>query len=446
MRDIALVGALLVGLAMTTAYPFAGVILWTWISIQSPHQEAYSFSRSMPLNLIVATVTVLAWLLSRERKLPPNQFLTWSILIFLAWTTFNSFFAVAPDWSWPFWDRTWKTFALGLLIATLATNQVRIQAIIWTIVLSLFYFGVKGGLFTLINGGHDLVLGPEGTIIGDNNQLAVALLMTLPLANYLRRQSINPLVRALLATGMVLTLIAIFGTYSRGAMLGMAALAIVGLFRTHRPVLYLAAAGIIAYGLYHFMPDSFWDRMDTLKSLNTDASFHGRQVAWQVAYMFARDHFPWGAGFYGPQLDSVFHHYFPKEEAHAAHSIFFQVLGENGFGGLAIYLSMILGAFWKSFAIVRRCRGKPELEWASDLSKMIQMTLFVFCVAGAALSMAYYDVFIICALLLVSLDICCRSKEPAFFAERRPPIMAARQIPLTWQPHSYQPDSGHPRS
>jgi probable O-glycosylation ligase (exosortase A-associated) len=420
MRDIILVGAILIGLAVATAYPFSGVILWTWFAVQNPHQEAFSFSRELPLNFIIAAVTIFSWLLSRERKLPPNQFLIWAILIFLLWTTFNSFFSAAPDWSWQFWDRAWKTFALGLLIATMATTRVRIEAILWVVVLSLFYFGIKGGIFTLATGGVYKVVGPENTIIADNNQLALALLMGLPLANYFRRQTTNVAIKCALSVGMMLTLISVIGSYSRGAFLGLGALAIVGLLRTRRRLIYIAGAGIAAYGIAYFMPPAFWERIGTIQSPEADPSFHGREIAWQVAYLYARDHFPFGAGFYGPQLSSVFHAYFPGEQAHAAHSIFFQVLGEHGFIGLAIYLMILLGAFIKTFQIIRICRSRDDLRWLSDLGGMIQLSLFAFCVAGAALSMAYYDVFVICVSLLVPMSIICheasRTTQSSFSA------------------------------
>ena len=111
--------------------------------------------------------------------------------LFLAWTTLNTYFAFSPDWSWSYWDRTWKIFALGFLVAALATNRVRITALVWAMVLALFYYGVKGGIFTLMTGGSYRVFGPAHTIIRDNNQLALALLMSLPLANYLRVQTAN---------------------------------------------------------------------------------------------------------------------------------------------------------------------------------------------------------------------------------------------------------------
>jgi probable O-glycosylation ligase (exosortase A-associated) len=127
-------------------------------------------------------------------------------------------------------------------------------------------------------------------------------------------------------------------------------------------------------------------------------------VAWQVAYKYANDHFPFGAGFYGPQLPGIFHSYFPEEEPHAAHSIYFQVLGEHGYVGLAIYLMMIIGAFWSTVQIIRSTKDRPEFSWAGNLALMIQVSFVAFCVGGAALSMAYYDAFILCIGLLVPLQ------------------------------------------
>jgi probable O-glycosylation ligase (exosortase A-associated) len=418
MRDYLLVLGILGALGMALAYPFAGVILWAWFAIQNPHEEAYGFSQSLQLNLIIAVVTLGAWLLSRERKLPPGHFLIWTMMIFLVWMTFNSFFAYSPDWSWPYWSRTWKIFALGLLVATVATNRVRIHALIWTIVISLFYYGVKGGIFTLMTGGNYHVLGPEKSIISDNNQLALALLMSIPLANYLRQQSANRYVRWALSAGMAFTLISVVGSYSRGALVALAALGVFWWLRSRQKILYLVLTGVFAAGAFSFMPDAFWDRAGTIQTAQDDASFHGRVVAWQVAKDYADDHFPLGAGFYAPQLPGIFHHYFPDEEPHAAHSIYFQVLGEHGYPGLLIYLLMIAGAFWTTSRIIRRSRNVADMAWAGNLSLMIQNSLIAFCVGGAALSMAYYDVFLICIALLVPMSeivaVQSRSAAPAF--------------------------------
>jgi probable O-glycosylation ligase (exosortase A-associated) len=156
--------------------------------------------------------------------------------------------------------------------------------------------------------------------------------------------------------------------------------------------------------MLYFMPDSFYERLYSINSYSSDASVQGRFTAWQVAFDYARDHFPFGAGFYAPQLGKIYNLYFPDEMPHAAHSIYFQVLGEQGFAGLAIYLVIIAAAFWKCGRIMRACGADPELQWVRELASMIQLSLLVFCISGAALSMAYYDVFIICTAMLLPLS------------------------------------------
>jgi len=166
----------------------------------------------------------------------------------------------------------------------------------------------------------------------------------------------------------------------------------------HR-LLYLIFGAAIMVSIIHFMPQSFFDRVDTLHSISQDGSFQGRVMAWKVAFMYATEHFPFGAGFYGPQLNAIFQQYFPGEEAHAAHSIYFQVLGEHGFIGLGIYLAIILAALKCCWSIVRRTKRMKDI-WQHRLARMIQTSLMAFLVGGAALSMAYYDLFVVLALLL----------------------------------------------
>ena len=114
-------------------------------------------------------------------------------------------------------------------------------------------------------------------------------------------------------------------------------------------------------------------------------------MAWKEATYIAIDHFPFGAGFYAPQRPEIFHSYFPYAIPHAAHSIYFQVLGEHGFVGLALYLAVLVLALRNASIILRQTRNRPELEWAHDLANMMQIALIGYYVGGAALSMAYFD-------------------------------------------------------
>ena len=402
MRDIWLVAWMMLGLGFTFRFPFVGVLIWEWFSLMNPHMEAYGFSRSLPLNFILALATISSWLISKEPKRIPTHSIIVLLVLFLIWTTFNSFFAFNPDWSWQYWDRTWRIFFFGFVVAGLATNRARIDALIWVAVISLLYYGVKGGVFTIETGGVYKVYGPESSIIGDNNQLALALLMTLPLVEYLRTSvSYKPL-SWLLGLCLVLTGISVLGSYSRGAYIAMAAIAVLGLLKSRRRLIFIAGALAVACAAYFFAPPEIVDRMATIQSVDSDASFHGRWVAWQVAIKYATDHFPFGAGFYGPQLSGIFNSYFPGENAHAAHSIYFQALGEHGFIGLALYLALAAVSFavcWK----LARTPQQEETLWVRKLAGMIQISLFAFFVGGAALSMAYYDLFVILICILPQL-------------------------------------------
>lgn len=404
MRDMFFLLAAMVGIGATLFYPFAGVLVWTWLSVMSPQAETFGFARTLPLNLIVASATILGLIASKERKLPPSDWLIWLCGTFLVWCTLNGFAAVDPSWSWLYWDRTWRVFALGFLVATMAHGKIRLHALAWIIVVSLLYYGVKGGLFTILSGGGSNVYGPDGTIIGDNNHLALALLMTLPLANYLRSQSAKRWVSMSLMAGMALTVVAVLGTYSRGGFIGLVVLSIAAWLRFRNKMLYLLVAAAILVPSLYFMPASFFARLNSIDSYGTDSSFQGRVTAWHVAYNYARDHFPFGAGFYGPQRAEVFHSYFPNETLRAAHSIYFQVLGEQGFVGITLYLLVLIFAFIKSSRIMKASRRNPEKMWVGELAVMIQLGLLVFCLSGAALSMAYYDLLILYIAMLLLLQ------------------------------------------
>ncbi|EQD61099.1 O-antigen polymerase [mine drainage metagenome] len=76
---------------------------------------------------------------------------------------------------------------------------------------------------------------------------------------------------------------------------------------------------------------------------------------------------------------------------HAAHSIYFQVLGEHGFVGLFLFLA--IGFFtWRSGSwIIRETRGKPDLHWANTLARMLQVSQIAYATGAAFLSLAYFD-------------------------------------------------------
>ena len=405
MRDLALVLSFVFFLPLSIPFPFTGVLVWGWLSLMNPHREVYGFALGQPFNFAVAVVTIGAWLFSREPKRFPPGALPWLMVAFAIWMTLNSFFAVDPSWSWPLWERTIKIFVFVFLVMMMMNSKARIHAMVWVVVLSIGYFGVKGGLFTIASGGGARVFGPPDSILSDNNQLAVAIGAALPLVNYLRMHTANRWLRWGLAAAMAIQVITIFGTYSRGGVIALAAGASVFWLRSRHKMLYLTVGAVVLVAGLSVMPDSFWERMGSIGNAAQDSSFMGRVYAWRAALYYAIDHFPLGAGFAGPQLNAVFNHYFPDVGTHAAHSIYFQVLGEHGFPALGLYLLIIASAFRNTFVTIRHLRDRPGYGWAGDLARMSQVSLVTFCVGGGALSMAYYDGFFITVALTSALRV-----------------------------------------
>jgi len=395
MRDIVLLGAIIFFLGLAFRYPYAGLLTWGWLTIMNPHMLVYGFALGWPFNFGVALVTLAAWFFSREKMRWPGDALPWLMAALVAWMTFDSFFAVDGDWSWPLWDRTVKIYAFVFLCLAMINNKARIHAMVWIIVISIGFFGVKGGIFTIMKAGAYHVYGPDNTIISDNNQLALAVVMVLPLTYYLFEHTGNRWLRFGIALTFPLQIATVLGSYSRG---GLVALAVVlGFFwlRSRRKLLHLAVAAMLVLGALQAMPPAFFERVNSIDSVQTDESFQGRLTAWSVAYKYAVDHFPLGAGFAGPQRKPVYNSYYPDAETHAAHSIYFQVLGEHGFPALFIYLLIAALSLRNTRMVVKRCKDRPEMAWARDLATMTEVSLVGFYVGGAALSMAYYDGFLL---------------------------------------------------
>jgi probable O-glycosylation ligase (exosortase A-associated) len=155
------------------------------------------------------------------------------------------------------------------------------------------------------------------------------------------------------------------------------------------------------------MPPAWFDRMESIGAALEDRSFQGRLLAWEFAVNVANDRLT-GGGFTATEIPRFFQFYSPDaaefgKPLAAAHSIYFQVLGDHGYVGLALYL-MLLGAAALNLQWVRtRTRGIAELRWAFQLASALQVSLLAYLVTGAALSMAYTDLLM--ALLALTVGV-----------------------------------------
>jgi putative inorganic carbon (hco3(-)) transporter len=405
LRDLILFAALAGIFPLILRSPFVGLLTWIWVSLLNPQREVYGFISGSQLNQYVAVLTVLAWLASKERRMPAINPLTTFLLLFGGWACVSTYFAIDRGYSAEIWQRTVKTIILTLAMVTLTTTRLRVQAVIWTIFVSIAFYAVKGAGFLIVSGGSHRVFGPDNSMISDNNALGLALVVLLPLINYLRVTSLRPVVRWSCLAVMGCSVLAILGTYSRGALLALAATAAAFAMRSRHGTVLVMASALLLLGLPSVLPSSWFDRMATIQSYDGDASFEGRQAAWRTSVNIAEARPLVGGGFRAVELDRVAQKYHSNgslETGRAAHSIYFEVLGDTGFVGLALYLLILVSAWLNTTLVLRATRDRPDLDWAHTLARMLQVSMVGLLVGGAALSMAYYDGF----LLMLALTAC----------------------------------------
>lgn len=392
MRDILVTLIVFGSLPFIFTRPYVGALMWVWISVMNPHTQGWGFATTFPFAAIIAAVTLITLLFTKEPKNLPRTSVTWIFVAFVLWMNVTSVFAIYPNEIYGQWNKVMKIMLMTFVVFMLIKTKRHIQLLIWTIVISLGYYGVKGGYFTLKGGGENMVLGPEGTFIGGNNEIALALIMTIPLMHYLQMISHKLWVRHSLTIAMLLSALAALGSYSRGALLAIGAMgAFLWLKSQHKARLGMLLIAAIPPALA-FMPEQWSQRMDTINSYEEDGSVQGRFNAWWMAYNLAKDRPLTGGGFevITPEL---FRLYAPNpQDLHAAHSIYFQALGEHGFIGLGLYLLMGLLTWRTGSWIIRNTRKLEEYRWAHGLATMIQVSLVGFATGGAFLSLLYFDV------------------------------------------------------
>jgi len=177
---------------------------------------------------------------------------------------------------------------------------------------------------------------------------------------------------------MFLTALAAFGTHSRGALLGMGAMGAMLWWKSRQKLFMLLVVAAGASMTLLFMPQEWWDRMFTIQTYQEDQSAQGRIEAWTFAFKVGTSRFL-GGGFeiFAGNTD--------------AHSIYFEVLGEHGVVGLALFLA--LGLFtWMSASHIRRVTERTnDMVWMGTLARMTQVSIVAYASAGAFLGMAYFD-------------------------------------------------------
>ena len=395
MRDIFIVVAIALIALAALRRPQIGILGWLWLSIMSPHRLAYGFSYSLPVLDGLVAVTMLSCIFHWNKRSGADFIPILKLLLaFFIWCTLTTIFAVDFMLSLEDWTDFAKTMLLVLMILLFMNKKHWILATCFVYVISIGFYGFKGGVFTIITGGGNHVLGAPGTDWGDNNGMSHALLMAMPLTLGLLGWATEKWQRLGLIGASASYFFAILGTQSRGGFIGLVGLCFMVIMRSNRKFLFTFLIGISAVVGYQFMPESWHERMQTIATYEEEGSANTRMIQWQYAIDISLERPLFGNGF-----DAFFYqpyyltHVADKDTNRAVHSNYFQVLGEQGYIGIFMYLGLLATMVFSTKKAALKCKHRPDLKWASGILMSLQFSVIGYAINGITVNNAYLDLF-----------------------------------------------------
>jgi probable O-glycosylation ligase (exosortase A-associated) len=199
---------------------------------------------------------------------------------------------------------------------------------------------------------------------------------------------------------MVLIVISVLGSYSRGGFLALTAMGAFLWIKSRKKIVLGIMLAALVVTVLAFMPEAWYAKIGTIETYQQDTSAMGRIGAWRFATNLAL-HRPIGGGGFETFQKEAYEQYAPGEVPLDPHSIWFQMLGEQGFVGLGLFVLFWILAWRTGSQIIRLCRDRPDFIWARDLAGMIQAGLVGFMVGGSFLGLAYWDYPYILVIVLV---------------------------------------------
>lgn len=390
MRDYALFLLVFGSIPFILRRPWLGILMWSFLSYANPHRQTWGIAYSFPFAQLTAITLFAAIALNRQNlSLPKSPILNvWALFMF--WIAVTTMLAVFPDQAVKQLEKVYKIQLITLLTILLIKEKRQVIWLVVTICVSIGFYSVKGGLFVIKTAGAFRVWGPAGSFIEDNNALATAILIVIPLAFFLFNYYQDKRLRIAILGCIVLSFFSAVGSQSRGAMLATIAMCSFLALKSKNKALYGLVFVAAIPMLFAFMPQSWHDRMATIRTYEEDGSAMGRLNAWQYSMNIATDRIT-GGGFES-WSSMTFARYAPvPDDVHAAHSIWFGVLGDHGWPGLFLF-ALVFFLTWRELSrLNKRHRSSIDLQWISDLARMIQVSLVAYFVGGTFLSLAYFD-------------------------------------------------------
>jgi probable O-glycosylation ligase (exosortase A-associated) len=404
MRDLALMLLLFGGIPLGLVYPLVAAGIYIAISVGSIHTLAYNFVAWFPWAIVYSSVMFLGLLFN------PKYNLLVGVRRYLPFIPLLIIFSISTlvhheqEWSVERYTTYIKSHLALMLLLAAIRNRTDLLWLLFAYVAGIAVHALNGSLILFTHFTSKGIEGPRSSFITDNNHFAAALIMCLPVLAYFALTQRNKRLRLMAFGTFCACLLVAMGTWSRGGIVTLFALAVMTLFimKAHRLKILLMVVPL-GLAIFFAMPDGFHKRMDTIDTYEQDGSAMGRISAWETAQSLASSE-PFGGGFDHYRDRDRWKRFAPEGSIpRAAHSIYFQLLGDHGYLGLIVFLLLIVLTL---LAALRSTKHAPPSEKGFDLGRALGMSLLALLSGGAFLSLAYWEaLYMLIAFVFVTAEL-----------------------------------------
>jgi probable O-glycosylation ligase (exosortase A-associated) len=410
--DLGLAGFLAGFLALGIRRPFLWVLAYLYVDIVAPQKISWSLLTTLPVSLIVFVAAFAGWMLADNKqgvRFSFRQLLLLILLIYCGITTISADFPVeaAAKWSW-----VWKALVFAIFLPLALRTRLRIEAAALIMVLSAAAIIICGGIKTALGGGGYGMLKlfvNDNTGLYEGSTLSTIAIAIIPLIVWLAQHGTvfpkSKLVTMFAAALGFACLLIPIGTQTRTGLVCIGVLALMSLRSVKRRFLYIAAVGLLVVTAIPFLPDSYTKRMNTIENHQSDESASTRLAIWKWTLAYAGDH-PFGGGFDAfrgnkivverrsvVEAGSVATVDVDKTTDHgrAYHSAYFEMLGEQGWPGLCIWLLLHGIGLIQLEGVQRRLRKSddPKDKCDASLASALQQGHVIYLLGALFIGIAY---------------------------------------------------------
>ncbi|MDB5698118.1 MAG: putative O-glycosylation ligase, exosortase system-associated [Alphaproteobacteria bacterium] len=449
MRDLFFVAFLAALLAFGVKRPFLFVLAYAYVDVVAPQRLSYYLLNSIPISLIVAALAIGGWLVAddkRDFRVSPRQGLMILLLIYAGATTLHADFPVDALTKW---DWVWKAMVFAIFLPFTLRTKLRIEAYLLFMTLSAAAIIIVGGLKTVASGGGYGAL----NLMVDNNSglyegstISTVAIALVPIILWLARfGTIYPRdwrVRAFAYNLIFACVLIPVGTEARTGLVCIAVLLLLTLRDVKRRLVYVGLIGCAGLLAVPLLPQSFTGRMETIQSYQADQSASTRLAVWAWTLDYVSDH-PFGGGFDAYRQNTLrvkmvttegsatqlIDQQLTEDKGRAYHSSYFEMLGEQGYPGLLLFLVIHFTGLVRMEILRRRYRVADEKDgWISPLASALQHAQIVYLVGSLFVGIAFQPFVYMLLAVQIGFDSYLKQREranhPNPFAPRGKPAVA----------------------